>query len=76
MKILLDVPDEKVGTVMGRLRGISRVRATPLSCEKARLIREIGEAVENLNRVRKGRLVARSVKNLLDELQGTGCSSF
>jgi hypothetical protein len=69
MKILLDVPNNKVAAVMERLRGISRVKATPrLSGEKARLVKEIGEAVENLNRIKEGRLVARNARDLLDEL--------
>ena len=41
---------------------------SPLSVEKAQLINEIKEAVVNLNLVKKGKLKARSAKQLLNEL--------
>lgn len=50
------------------LKGLSYVKATPLSNEKALLMKEIKEAVENLALVRQGKLKARSAKDLLNEL--------
>ena len=50
------------------LKGLSYVKAKPLTDEKSLLMEEIKEAVENLKLVRKGKLKARPVKELLDEL--------
>jgi hypothetical protein len=68
MKVLLDIKDEKAAFVMELLSNFSFVKAKPLTDEKAQLMSEIREAVENLKLVREGKIVARSAWNLLDEL--------
>jgi hypothetical protein len=68
MKVLLDIKDSKAGPLMEVLKGLSYVKATPVSEEKALLIKEVKEAVANLKLVRKGKLKARPAKELLDEL--------
>ena len=68
MKVLLDIKDNKAMHLMEVLKGLSYVKATPLSNEKALLMKEIKEAVENLALVRQGKLKARSAKDLLNEL--------
>ena len=50
------------------LKGLSYVKAKPLTNEKALLIEEINAAVENLKLVRKGKLKARPARTLLAEL--------
>ena len=68
MKVLLDIKDSKVQFVMELLQNLSYVKAKPLSDEKAQLMGEIREAVENLKLVKRGKLKARPAKELLDEL--------
>jgi hypothetical protein len=68
MKVLLDIKDSKVQFVMELLQNLSYVKAKPLTDEKAQLMSEIREAVENLKLVRRGKLKARPAKELLDEL--------
>ena len=68
MKVLLDIKDEKAVHLLEVLKGLSYVKAKPLTDEKSLLIEEIKEAVENLKRVRKGKLKPRSAKELLNEL--------
>ncbi len=68
MKVLLDIKDSKVQFVMELLQNLSYVKAKPLSDEKAQLMSEIREAVENLKLVKRGKLKARPAKELLDEL--------
>lgn len=68
MKVLLDIKDNKADFVMELLENFSFVKAKPISDEKATLLEEIKEAVENLKLVREGKLVARPAKDLLDEL--------
>jgi len=68
MKVLLDIKDNKADFVMELLENFSFVKAKTLSDEKAELMEEIKEAVENLKLVREGKLTARPAKDLLDEL--------
>lgn len=68
MKVLLDIKDSKASFVMELLQSLSFVKAKPLTDEKAQLMAEIREAVENLKLVRQGKLKARPAKELLDEL--------
>lgn len=68
MKVMLDIRDNKAAFMMELLRSFSFVKASPLSEEKAKLIGEIKEAVENLEMVRSGKLKARPARDLLDEL--------
>lgn len=68
MKVLLDIKDSKAVHLMEVLKGLSYVRATTISDEKALLIEEIKESVENLKLVREGKQKARSARELLNEL--------
>jgi len=68
MRVLLDIKDNKAASLMEVLKGLPYVKAKTISDEKALLIEEIKEAVENLKLVRKGKLKARPAKDLLNEL--------
>jgi len=50
------------------LKSFSFVKSRPLSPEKAQVLLELKEAVENLNLVKQGKLKARPAKELLHEL--------
>ena len=68
MKVLLDIKDSKAVYLLEVLKGLSYVKAKTISNEKALLMEEIKEAVENLTLVRQGKLKARPAKDLLNEL--------
>jgi hypothetical protein len=68
MKVLLEIRDSKATHLLEVLKGLSYVKATTISDEKALLLEEMKEAVENLMLVRQGKLKARSAKELLNEL--------
>ena len=68
MKVLLDIQDEKALSLLEVLNGLSYVKTTPISDEKALLLEDLKEAVENLKLVKKGVIKARPAKELLDEL--------
>ena len=68
MKVLLEIKENKASFVMELLSNFKFVEAEPISSEKAELIGEIKEAVENLKLVKEGKLKARPAKELLDEL--------
>jgi molybdopterin-biosynthesis enzyme MoeA-like protein len=68
MKVLLDIKDSKAVHLMEVLKGLSYVKATTISDEKALLMEEIKEAVENLKQVREGKLKAHPARELLNQL--------
>jgi hypothetical protein len=68
MKVLLDIKDSKALHLMEVLKSLPYVKAQQLTDEKAELMSDIREAVENLKLVRSGKLKARPAKDLLDEL--------
>jgi hypothetical protein len=68
MKVLLDIQDDKALHLLEVLKGLSYVKALRITDEKALLLEEIREAVENLKLVKEGKLEASSAEDLLDEL--------
>ena len=55
MKVLLDIKDDKALHLLEVLKGLPYVKTKPLTNEKALLMEEIKEAVENLKLVQKKR---------------------
>ena len=68
MKVLLDIKDNKALHLLEVLKGLSYVKTKRLTDEKAQLMSDVREAVDNLKLVRRGKLKARPAKELLDEL--------
>ena len=68
MKVLLDIKDNKAIHLLEVLKSLPYVKTTHLTEEKAQLMGEIRQAVKNLKLVRKGKLKASPVKELLDDL--------
>ena len=68
MRVLLDIKDNKAMHLMEVLKGLSYVKTQTISNEKALLMEEIKEAVENLTLVRQGKLKLKSARDLYNEL--------
>lgn len=68
MKVLLDIKDSKAMPLLEVLKGLSYVKTKTISDEKALLIEEIKEAVDNLKLVKQGKIKARPAKDLLNEI--------
>ena len=68
MKVLLDIKDNKAVHLMEVLKGLSYVKTKTISNEKALLMEEIKEAVENLALARKGKLKLKTARELYNEL--------
>lgn len=68
MKLLVEVKDSKATFFMELMRSLSYVKARPISDEKALLLEEIKEAVENVKLAKQGKLKAKPLTELLDEL--------
>lgn len=68
MKVLLDIKDDKALHLMEVLKSLPYVKATTISSEKALLIEEIKEAVDNLSMAKEGKVKLKSARNLYNEL--------
>jgi len=68
MKVLLDIRENKALFIMELLSSFSFVKVQPVTDEKALLLQEIKESVDNLNLVKRGKMTARPAKELLNEI--------
>ncbi len=68
MRVLLEIKDNKAVHLMEVLKSLPYVKAKTISEEKALLIEDIKEAVENLNLVKQKKIKAKPAKELLNEL--------
>jgi hypothetical protein len=68
MKVLLEIKDNKALHLMEVLKSLPYVKTKTISDEKALLIEEIKEAVDNLVLVRKGKMKLKSARDLYNEL--------
>jgi hypothetical protein len=69
MKVIIDISDNEAAFGMKVLQSLSFVKkAKKISEEKALLMEEIKEAVEELKLIREGKLKGIPAKQLLDEL--------
>jgi hypothetical protein len=68
MKVLLDIKDNKADFVMELLKNLSFVKTSKLTDEKAQLIGEIKEAVEEMKLIRAGKKKARNAEDFINEL--------
>lgn len=68
MRVLLDIKDNKAMPLLEVLKGLSYVKTTTISNEKALLMEEIKEAVENLGLARQGKIKLKSARDLYNEL--------
>jgi hypothetical protein len=69
MKVLLEIPDNKADFGLEVLRSLAFVKnASPISTQKYILMKEIKEAVEELNLIKAGEKTARNAEDFLNEL--------
>jgi len=68
MKFVLDVKESKVAMLMALLNDLPYVKTKPLTPYKAKVLEDIKDAVDELNMVLSGKLVARDADDLLNEL--------
>lgn len=66
MKVLLDIKDSKAQSLLEVLRGLSYVKAIPITDGKALLMREIKEAVEEVKLIREGKKTAHNAEDFLN----------
>lgn len=68
MKVLLDIPDNKANSLMEVLKSISYVKAKTLTDNKAMLLKELREAVEEMRLIKSGKKKAKNAEDFLNEL--------
>lgn len=68
MKVLLDIKDEKADFMMEVLKNFSFVKAKPINDSKAKFLRELREAAEEVKLAKKGKVKLQSARELLNEL--------
>ncbi len=68
MKILLDVRDDKAQYLIKVLKGLKYVKATTITPAKALLLKEMKDAVDELNLIKKGKKKGRKAETFLNEL--------
>lgn len=68
MRVLLDIKDSKASSLLEVLNGLSYVKVKIISGEKALLMEEIKEAVEEIKLIRAGKKKGRNAADLLSEL--------
>jgi hypothetical protein len=68
MQVLLNIPDVKAPFLMDVLQHISYVKVKPLTDEKALLLTEVREAVDEMKLIKSGKKKARDVEDFLHEL--------
>ena len=68
MRVLLDIKDSKAFHLLEVLKGLSYVKTKTISDEKALLIEDIKDAVDELSLIRQGKLKGIPAQQLLDEL--------
>jgi hypothetical protein len=68
MKMILDVKDNKSAFILELLNNFSFVKAKPITPEKAILLEEIKEAVDNVQQAKGNKIKSKPIAELLDEL--------
>ena len=68
MKILLDVRDDKAPHLIKILKELKFVKTTTISPAKALLLKEMKEAVNEINLIKRGKKKARKAENFLNGL--------
>lgn len=68
MKLLLEVRDEKAPELMQILKDLHFVKTTAISPAKALLVKQVKEAVDEINLIKSGKKKARDAQAFLHEL--------
>ena len=68
MKLLLDIKDNKADALLKVLHDLPYVKTETLTPAKAQFLKELKEAVSELNLVKSGKKKARNAEDFLNEL--------
>lgn len=69
MKLIVDVKENKAEFLLEVLRNFSFVKATPISEEKAKIISDLKEAVDEVKLAKEGKIQLQSAEDFLNEIE-------
>jgi len=68
MKVIVDIPDNKVSSIMEELKNISFLKIETISDTKATFLKELKASVDEVISAKKEGIKLKSADQLLDEL--------
>jgi hypothetical protein len=68
MKVILDIKDDKAAFILELLNNFTFVKTELLSGPDAKIIKNIKNAVEEINQVKAGKAIAQPLSSFLNEL--------
>lgn len=68
MKVLLEIKDSEADYIMALLNNIKNIKVKAITKEKAQLIEDIKQAVDELNAIKSGKKKGRPAIDLINEL--------
>jgi tagatose-1,6-bisphosphate aldolase len=68
MKVILDIKDDKAEFVLELLRNLKFVKTQPITPYAAAVLKDLKEAVEEVNELKKGKKKGKSLSAFLDEV--------
>jgi hypothetical protein len=68
MKVIIDIKESKADFVMELLHNLAFVKTKTLTPYKAKVMEDVSEAVAEMKLIKAGKLKARNVEDLLNEL--------
>lgn len=69
MQLLLDVKDNKADFVIELLKNLSFVKTKELTPAKSQILKELKDAVNEVNLAKQGKIKLQTAKEFLDEIQ-------
>lgn len=70
MKVLLDIKDSMASSLMDVLNSLPYVKTTTLTPYKAKVLKDVKEAVAEMTLIKTGKLKGRNAEDLFNELKG------
>jgi hypothetical protein len=68
VKVLLDIKDDKALHLLEILKNLSFVKTKQLTPFKAKVLKDVAKAVEEMKLIKEGKLKGRKAEELFDEL--------
>lgn len=71
MKLLIDIADDKAAGFIEMIKSYAKIKATPISVpdiETLDEIKKLRKAFKDVERIKSGKLKARPIEDLLNEL--------
>lgn len=68
MKVLVDIPESKLSSLMEILNGMPSVKVKMLTDSQGEILKHTRDAVVEMKKIRSGKKIARNAEDFLNEL--------